>query len=148
MQFRDYVNEEIKLTGTQAATKVKQALEKSGLGRTSSYDGGKITGWTNNLGSTGFSVRKDRDGKLDWHVVISGKKHLPYEDYEERRDGDTYTLHRPVNPQSLEPKIKKVFQSLKLKVLKVRYSGHQAMWDDDVTYNITTERPTWLSDKN
>jgi hypothetical protein len=137
------------LTGIQACTKVKEALEKAGFKRTSGYSGGEVRGWTNSLGSTGFSVRKDGN-LVDWHVIISGKSHLPYENYSEIRPGDDerVELHRPVNPQSLEPKIAAVFKKLGMKVKKVRYSGHQGMWDDDVTYNVSTERPDWLSDKN
>jgi hypothetical protein len=152
MKFKKYINEASRqLTGKEAVAKLKAALEKAGFGRTSSYRGAEITGWTNNLGSTGFSIRKDRDGKsINWNIVISGKKHLPYETYKEVRPGDdeVISLHRPLNPEKIKPDILKVFKKLKLKIKKFRYAGHQGMWDDDVEYEITTEWPDWLSEKN
>lgn len=125
---------------TEAVTEVRDAMDSAGLGRTSRFNGGEITGWTQAYGSTGFSIRQKEDGGLSWHVVLSGRPHLRYESYED--DGNE--LHDPIAPESLCQKIRTVFEKLGLQVLIVRYSGHQTMWDDDVEYDVETDRPEWL----
>lgn len=130
-------------TALEATTEIHAELAAAGLSRNSPYGGGEIVGWTEALGSTGFSVREAGDGMLAWHVVISGRTHLEYEEYE--NDGDD--LHQPVNPELLCPLIRTVFEAKGLDVLSLRYSGHQTMWDDDVNYEIMTGRPDWLEPK-
>lgn len=127
--------------GKAACTKIKDALATAGLGRTSAMGGAEIRGWTESLGSTGFSVRKERpaEGALVWHIVISGRPHLRYNEQEECRDGEVYDVHDPVCPERLCGQIRSVFESLGLSVLSVRYAGHQRHWDDDVEYEIHTE---------
>lgn len=127
-------------TALQAVTDIHAALQAAGLERTSRYNGGEIVGWTESLGSTGFSVREMEDGKVSWHVVISGKPHLSYRTY---RDGED-ELHEPVDPERLCPRIGAVLKSIGLDVDKVSYGGHQTMWDDDVEYDVVTARPAWL----
>jgi hypothetical protein len=136
----------MKVTGKRAVLAVQEALGEAGLGRTSGYSGGEITGWIdrNQYGSTGFSVKKLSDGDLTWHVVISGKPHLRYREWTERRDGDSIDLHEPVNPNALAPRIRAAFETLGLKVRKVEHTGAQMHWDDDVDYEIVTDHPEWL----
>jgi len=128
--------------GTRAVLAVKAALEEAGLGRTSTMGGGGIAGWipSNQFGSTGFSIRREKDGSLGWNVVISGEPHLGYRRH---RSGDT-DLHTPVNPERLCPRIRRVFESLDIRVEDVRVSGWQEHWDDDVEYLVTTAHPAWL----
>lgn len=133
---------EARVDGLAAVTKVRDAMDAAGLGRTSRMNGGELTGWTRSLGSTGFSVRQKEDGTVSWHVVVSGKPHLRYRDYE--WEGDS--LHEPTDPDVLCPRIRRVFEGLGLAVASVRYAGHQTMWDDDVEYDVETARPGWLED--
>jgi hypothetical protein len=125
-------------TGLVAVRIVKEALNDEGLSRISKFNGGELTGWTNDLGATGFSIRKQADGTLQWNTVISGRPHLIYEHDEED------STSRPVNPEYLCPKIKKVFESIGLKVKEVRAHAWQTMWDDDIDYLVVTEHPEWL----
>jgi hypothetical protein len=137
----------MKVSGMRAVLAVHDALERAGLGRTSPYSGGHIAGWIepNRYGSTGFSVRRERDGTLGWNVVLSGKPHLSYRQWEER-DGDrgTITLHEPRNPERLSPRIAEVFASVGIPGAKVTCSGGQGHWDDDVEYAVATPYPEWL----
>lgn len=137
----------MKVNGTRAVMAVRAALAEAGLGRTSPYSGAAVAGWIpgNHLGSTGFSVRKNADGSLGWHVVISGKPHLSYRRWTEHGDGgDSTELHEPVDPERLCPRIEAAFETLGIDVKEVRYGGAQMMWDDDVEYDIVTAHPDWL----
>lgn len=128
---------------------VSRRMGAAGMPRVSPYTGGENTGLTNAIGSTGFSVKILKDGKLDFHVTVSGKKAgLRFESYEERQrsgdDWETMTFHRPVNPNALLGKIQKVFEGMGFKVHSVVNTGYQMMWDDDVNYNIITDTgPTY-----
>lgn len=147
------------LTGKDAVLTLKEKLEKAGLGRLSTFGGGEIRGWTRAMGSTGFSVAPARSWKngvstdipdeVDWHIVVSGKNAgLRYREYEEwhgERQG-VMRMHDPIDPNSINPRIKKVFESLGMEVKEVKNTGHQLHWDDDVDYNIITKRPKWLLD--
>jgi len=136
----------MKVNGKRAVLAVRAALDDAGLNRTSGYSGGEIAGWIdpNHFGSTGFSVRRQADGNLSWHVVISGKPHLRYREWTERRDGDSIDLHEPVNPETLAPRIKAAFETLGMDIREVSYGGAQMHWDDDVSYNVVTDHPEWL----
>ena len=123
-------------SGLEAVTLVKEALEKAGLPRTSTYNGAELRGWTTHFGSTGFSVRRESNGELCWHVVVSGRPVLAYDQGED--------CHKPVRPESLNPRIKAVLVGVGLEVRKVRCTGWQAMWDDDVCYEVVTGHPDWL----
>lgn len=131
------------MTGLEAVTAVRQALAEAGMPRTSGFGGAEMRGWIagNRSGSTGFSVRPLENGNLDWHIVISGKPHLRYK---ETRCLDDERGHEPINPEQLCPRIQGVFEQLGMSVLRVRDSGYQMVWDDDVEYNVETLRPDWL----
>ncbi len=131
-------------TGLEMATAVRAALADAGLPRTSTFNGAEMCGWTRNLGSTGFSLRATEDGQVDWHLVVSGKPHLSYREYEDEVDDETYVLHEPVRPELLFHRIKAVFASLGLEALNVAWTGHSTSWDDDVCFNVLTEHPDWL----
>jgi len=119
---------------------IKDSLAKARMPRISKYRGGEITGWTNSLGSTGFSVREEKPGLLDFHVVISGKKAgVRYRTEFDRHTGDEVSV--PADPDKLLPKIKSVFKKLGLNVLKAAHTGHQLMWDDDIEYNVKVKVP-------
>lgn len=142
------------LVGIEAAQMIKNALAEAGMPRTSGMSGGEVTGWTQAYGATGFSLRAGKgrrdigrlpEGQVDWHIVVSGKPLLAYREYE-GEDGDTY--HEPIRPESLCPRIRQVFEALGMTVHKVTYSGHQTVWDDDITYNVITDEPAWLSRRN
>lgn len=138
-------------TGKEAVKKLRTFLAIHNVSRTDSkyLTGGEERGWTDAYGSTGFSIRKLDNGKLDWHVVVSGKKAgLKYYEFEEERDGEYYSMHEPKNPKSLIPRVKKAFKEMGLDPEEVRYTGYQRHWDDDVSYNVVTERPKWLTDEN
>jgi hypothetical protein len=133
------------------------ALDEAGLVRTSKLSGGELTGWTDAIGSTGFSclplraddtrrfVRAPAGAQLMWHVVISGKPHLRYTEYEDPSSrGDTIAMHSPDNPELLFPRISAVFAQLGFIVQETKYSGCQGHWDDDVEYNVFTDHPSWL----
>ncbi len=126
----------------QTVQDLRTALEVAGLPRTSKYNGAEMTGWTDHFGSTGYSIRPCKDGTLQWHVVISGKPHLQYRPRFDVHSGDE--LHEPVNADSLCPRIRKVFEQMGIKVLKLKCTGWQTAWDDDVDYDIITEPPAWL----
>ena len=137
-----------KVSGIRAVLALRDALDKEGLSRTSRYNGGAVVGWIekNHLGSTGFSVRPIEDGRLDWHLVISGKPHMRYREYKDVIGDEVYELHSPDDPEVVYGKIRKAFSTLGLTVDEVRWTGHQTMWDDDVDYNVTTATPDWLAD--
>jgi hypothetical protein len=132
------------INGLAAVQAIHQALIDGGMPRTSSLNGGEINGWTTHFGSTGFSVRITEEGRLDWHIVISGLPLLSYRDYMEHNGDESYELHEPINPEVLYPRIKGVFEAFDLVVKSIRNSGHQTMWDDDVEYNVLTDYPDWL----
>lgn len=126
-----------KLTGKQAAQFIHDAMQAIGLPRTSTLTGGEITGWTTNLGSTGFSMRHDnRTGLLQWHVVVSGRAHMSY-------DEDDHGYH-PTRPEMLCPRIQEMFEALAMKVTSVKATGWQTAWDDDISYEVYTSHPEWL----
>lgn len=129
-----------KMTGLQAAERVRNDLETSGLPRKSKLNGGEITGWTSAMGCTGFSIRTNGPG-ITWHLVVTGIPHL---EYQEDQDG----LHRPVNPDSLNDRIAKIFKDWGLTVHDTRCMGFATAWDFDVHYEVTTNRPDWLSSSN
>lgn len=133
----------MKKTGLEAVTELYQKLAAAGMPRTSTLTGGEMTGWTEAYGSTGFSIRREDSGDLQWHLVVSGKPLFPYREYV-HRSGNEY--HEPINPESLFPRLRAVFKEMGVNVKSLRYSGHQLMWDDDVTFNVITEHPTWLED--
>lgn len=126
----------------EAVTMVRDAMVVAGLPRTSRFAGGKLTGWTEARGCTGFSIREQGDEIL-WRVVVSGRPHLRYDEYDS--DGDR--LHEPVTPERLCPRIRSTFEAQGLTVLDVAYRDHQTMWDDDVGYEVRTARPDWLEPK-
>jgi hypothetical protein len=135
------------VTGIRGALAMRAALESVGLGRTSKLSGGQVTGWipTNHYGSTGFSLKPVANGNIDWHLVISGKPHMRYREYREMNgDDDTIDLHEPVNPEVVFPKIRQAFASLGVTVKDLSFGGAQLHWDDDVSYNVTTDKPEWL----
>lgn len=139
------------ISGIRAVLAVKAALAEAGFRRNSDLNGAQISGWIqpNHYGSTGYSIRPRDDGRLDWHVVISGKPHLKYREWtEHREDEDSIDLHEPINPDSLAPKIKAAVEKLGLKVHTVQHCGHQTHWDDDVDFEIVTDVPTWLDTKD
>ena len=124
--------------GTSMMLHIKEALDRAGLGRTSRYAGGEITGLTTAYGSTGFSVRLDSDGTWDIHVVLSGEAAgLSYRHYKKYdSEGDCRNMHEPENAAILCPRIQAVFEELGFSVQAVRCSGWQSHWDDDVDYNV------------
>ena len=135
---------------------LRHALEADGLGRDSPMAGGEMRGWLqpNVMGSTGFSVRGLKDGGVEWHLVLSGKRHLRYEEYEQEEsrgsdddsdsDVETYTLHQPIDPDRLSGRIRKAFLSIGVEVDEVKATDWQTMWDDDVGYTARGPRPDWL----
>lgn len=129
------------MDGLMAARHVRREMHKAGLGRTSTMSGGGITGWTSNLGMTGFSVRRHREtDAVVWNVVVSGKAHLAYE----RDPAGDPDLQRPVRPENLVPAVRTVFQDMGMQVSAVEVVGWSGMWDDDVDYAILTNWPEWL----
>ena len=48
----------------------------------------------------------------------------------------------------LAPRIAQVFASLGMKALTVQANCWSTAWDDDVGYEVETERPLWLNDRN
>ena len=131
-------------TGLEAVTEIKDALAAAGMPRTSNYTGGELTGWTEAYGSTGFSIRRQKDGLLCWHMVVSGKPLMQFRGYEDRSNGETYQFHEPVNPEVIYPRVQRVFEQAGLVVESVVKNGHQLMWDDDVEYEVVTNHPDWL----
>jgi hypothetical protein len=136
----------MKVSGKRAVLAIRDALEAAGLGRDSAYTGGEIAGWipSNRFGSTGFSVRKETDGGLGWHVVVSGRKHLKYREWTEEEENGSIELHEPIEPERLCPRIADVFRSMGVPVTKVTCGGGQMHWDDDVSYDVASGHPDWL----
>ena len=135
---------------------VKDNLAKVGLPRTSTLNGGAITGYTTHSGSTGYSVAflrpeyakmyevSQERQLLNFHVVVSGEaaglKYEPDYSWDDDADyDDEPEYHKPVNPELLEPKIKAVFESMGIKVILVKVSGWQTHWDDDIEYTVLAE---------
>ena len=143
------------LSGETACLLVRQALSEHGFPRTSMLNGAELTGWIgpNIFGSTGFSVKVNpkNPAQVFWNIVISGKPHLKYEEYEENQgtddDPDYIDLHEPINPNGIAGDIGRILRSaLDLEVISVEHRSHQTHWDDDVEYSVTTLRPSWLMD--
>lgn len=131
---------------------LREALDEDGLTRDSNLNGAEMTGWLepNRMGSTGFSVRPLPDGDIEWHIVVSGRKHLDYQEREQEEipydegDPETVTLHEPTNPEILAPRIGKAFAAIGVSVSSVKATDWQTMWDDDVGYTVRSEWPEWL----
>jgi len=151
------------LTGMQFIEWIRDNLEHDGLVRTSSMSGGEMRGWTTSFGSTGYSIRKMygpyltgfdhakiNKGDIDMHLDLSGKEiGLTYRKYTEWEDDrGEMTFHDPINPDKINPKIKKTLERLGLNAKEIRHTGSQTYWDDDVSYNVLMTRPKYLSDKN
>ena len=137
------------LNGREYMQRVKEALAEAGLPRTSGYNGGELTGWTHIYGSTGFSVRHEDTDIVVFNVVISGKAAgLDYETWRECEGDEILSMHSPIRPESLCPKIRQVFEGLGVKVLEVSENGYQMHWDDDVNYAVKALRPGDLGDGN
>ena len=144
-------------TALDVCQSIMDALKEAGLARTSTMSGGELAGWTDAIGSSGFSclalstpdirrfVQAPANAQLMWHVVISGKPHLRYTEYQDITDrGDTISMHSPDAPELLFPRISAVFLRLGFVVQETTYSGCQGHWDDDVEYNVFTSHPSWL----
>lgn len=134
------------ISGWRAALAIQDSLDRHGLVRTSTMNGGETAGWIalNRFGSTGFSLRPNKTGGIDWHIVISGEPHLTYREHKEFEGDEPVTLHSPTNPEIVYPKIRAAFAALGIEVVSVAYTGHQTMWDDDVDYDIVSTWPGWL----
>jgi hypothetical protein len=140
-----------KISGIRATLAVQHALDEAGLKRTSKDNGAATNGWiaAHYYRAYGFGVKEAKEpGMLDWSVVISGEPHMKYEENEYLSNGERMTSNDPVNPEVLFPRIKKVFEGLGIEVAKVEKTGHQTMWNDDVSYNITSKPPAWLEAYN
>lgn len=135
------------LTGMDAVIQLKAALAAAGLPRTSTFNGGELMGWTPNYGSTGFSIRLEGE-RIVWHLVISGRPHLNYTQEMMGRGEHAFEGYYPTNPEKLAPRIAQVFASLGMKALTVQANCWSTAWDDDVGYEVETERPLWLNDRN
>ena len=138
--------------GLVLVTAIRDALAAAGMPRTSTLNGGEMNGLmpANHGGSTGFSVHfvPENPDQLRFHLVISGRvAGLAYREYEDHRDEETYSLHEPINPELLCPRIQAVFEGLGFQVHEVRNSGHQTMWDDDVDYSVRTNNPNAEKDR-
>jgi hypothetical protein len=135
-----------RITGMRAVMAVKGAMADRGLSRTSRLAGAEIAGWIapNRFGSTGLSIRRQPDGDIVWHVVLSGKPHLKYRNYREVQGDETIEVHEPIDPQRLFPALRQVFEGLGIDVVGIELGGYQTHWDDDVSYNVVTKRPEWL----
>lgn len=136
----------MKKTGLEAVTELHQKLAAAGMPRTSTLNGGALRGWTESYGSTGFSIRREQNGDLQWHLVVSGKPLFSYREYEHRSNGETYDYHEPRNPESLLPRLRDVFEDMGLTVKSLSFAGHQLMWDDDVEFSVVTNHPDWLEE--
>lgn len=137
----------MKKTGLEAVTELHQKLAAAGMPRTSTLNGGALRGWTETYGSTGFSIRREENGDLQWHLVVSGKPLFAYREYEHHGiNGETYDYHEPRNPESLLPRLRAVFEDMGLTVKSLACTGHQLMWDDDVEFSVVTKHPDWLEE--
>lgn len=131
---------------------LREALDADGLTRDSRMNGAEMTGWLepNRSGSTGFSIRQLPDGDIEWHIVLSGGKHLNYREWDEEEipydkgDPDTVRLHEPTNPEILHARIAKAFAAIGVSTSSVQVRDWQTMWDDDVGYVARSKRPEWL----
>lgn len=136
--------------GKKECQELHDALDAAGLGRTSNLGGGELTGLTNAIGSTGFSVRRTDwcdAPSLDWHVVVSGKHAgIRFRNYTEYTSEGEMEMHKPVDADKIHEAIANVFHSLGMTVREVRTTGWQCHWDDDIDYNIITDMVPTLSD--
>ena len=135
------------LTGMDAVIQLKDALAAAGLPRTSTLNGGDLRGWTRCCGSTGFSIRLEGE-RIVWHLVISGRPHLTYRNEVIGHGESSFEGYAPLNPEKLAPRIAAVFATLGMKALNVKANCWSNAWDDDVGYEVETERPLWLSSEN
>lgn len=123
-------------------TRVRDCLASAKMPRVSKFNGGELRGWTTAYGSTGFSIRRMEDGRLDLHIVISGKTAgLQYREWTEWGDDGSMSMHEPTNAESLHSSIRAALEAIGLTVHDVRYTGAQQHWDDDVDYNVTIDNP-------
>lgn len=141
------------LTGMQLVTRVRDALAAAGMPRTSTMAGGALTGWTDTLGSTGFSVRmpsrqddRGTPGTVVLHMVVSGKAAgLRYRQWTDRQDEDNeMEMHEPIDAERLFGRIKAALQGIGLDVVSLHYTGAQMHWDDDVDYEAVVVAPEGL----
>lgn len=120
---------------------MKEQLNTVGYPRVSYMDGGEITGKTQSIGSTGFSIRELDDGNLRLHFVISGKKaRVPYNRFKEvDRDGEVLDMHKPT--KDISPEIERALMGTELGNYIVEDSceqtGYQMHWDDDIEFELT-----------
>lgn len=149
-----------KLTGMQFVEWLRENLEHDKMVRTSGWAGGEMTGWTAASGSTGYSVcrrpfclttafKTHQEGDIDVHIVLSGKEvGLRYTEWTEwDEDEGEKTLHRPLNPDRVHPRIRKTLERMGLDVKEIASTGNQLYWDDDVSYDIRIQRPDYLLDR-
>ena len=130
----------------RALAALRSALDEKGLVRDSGYNGGETRGWlpSNVMGSTGFSLRGIGNGEVEWHLVVSGKRHMQYREFTDCQDDETYELHEPVNPEVLHPKLKAILAAMGVEVSSIKATDWSNMWDDDVGYTIRSKVPSWL----
>jgi hypothetical protein len=69
---------------------------------------------------------------------------MRYRDFSMVQGDEVVTLHEPVNPEVVAPRIAKAFEALGLKATDIRCTGSQGMWDDDVDFEAVTPVPEWL----
>lgn len=137
----------MKVTGMRAAQAMVALLEEAGLGLDARTPG--VEGWIqpNYANSLGFGIQKARSGGgVEWNLVLSGRRHLAYEPV--GFDPDASEGEEPSDPGLLHGRIRAVFEELGLKVTDVRTSSWSTMWDDDVSYIVTTDHPEWLEAYN
>ena len=125
-----------KSPGFALMKQIKDKLSDAGLLRTSNLAGDQISGLVpnNKIGNFGFAVW-DKPTTFEFNVVISGKGAGVH--YRENYSEGT---HEPIDMYILYPKIQRVFESLGFKVLEISWTSFQGMWDDDITYRITTNK--------
>ncbi len=125
------------VSGVRAAAAMREAMRAAGLGF-GKRRGRGVEGWAqpNHYDSLGFGLVPVEGRKVRWCAHLAGKLHLRYR---ETRDGD-----EPEDPSALHGRLRKVFEGLGLDVLDVRTGGWSTAWDDDVSYHVTTDRPSWL----
>lgn len=130
------------VSGTRAAAAVREAMREAGLGF-GDHEGSAVEGWAepNRYNTLGFGLVPLRDGQVRWCVHLAGKPHLRYVN---SRDPDNEEREEPVNPSILHGRVRAVFEGMGLDVREVLTGGFQTMWDDTVSYHVTTARPAWL----
>lgn len=124
---------------------VREALKAARLDRTQATTGAELRGWTDSLGSTGFSIRDGGD-YWDMHVVVDGKAAGLRYDERFRYDaaGDLVDDYEPIEPEKLLPRVKKVIRSLGLRPSKARATGWSTSWDYDVGFNLHIPKTSWV----